>query len=71
MGEKRNPYIPTRPDEYYGHLALNELKDLLTWAYGICLCIYGCISRWWFQSFFIFTPTLWKSSNLTNVFQMD
>ena len=29
MGEKRNPYIPTRPDEYYGHLAVNDELKLL------------------------------------------
>ncbi len=27
-------------------------------------------SRWWFQTFFIFTPILGKISNLTNIFQM-
>ena len=28
------------------------------------------ITRWWFQTFFIFTPTWWRFSFLTNIFQM-
>ena len=36
MGEKRNPYIPTRPDEYYGHLAVNdELKLVLVFRFSV------------------------------------
>ena len=31
---------------------------------------FPCLSGWWFQTFFIFTPTWGKWSNLTNIFQM-
>ena len=36
----------------------NEEMLLVGWTLFGTVYIYICISRWWFQSFFIFTPTL-------------
>ena len=34
MGEKRNSYIPARPDEYYG-----DLGQWISWDHFLGLCV--------------------------------
>ena len=68
----------------YPNRDVEEVKAEKAWASWVChqlqarkfqpkkhlVGFWRCLSRWWFQIFFMFTPYLGKISNLTFIFQM-
>ena len=77
------PAVPQRcstMSQYISQLRLRWGKPFATWSFvGDVGCFNGkffrerhqrCFSRWWFQTFFMFTPIWGNHPILTNIFQM-